>query len=376
MLLEPLPTTQPIRLLVGGPCRKEPALFRRHLDTVARQILPPNVELIPAYVDDNTNPETSIMLREFCEERKGFHLDARQQGPEGQYTDTGITHTWDGTAMRRVAQHKNALIQLALTERYDGLWLVDADLLFHDRTLWSLWHSDGPIVCGVFWTRWQDTPGCPSLPQVWLRHPYELGGRGMEPEEFLRHLHDRERVRVWGQGACTLYRRDALVKGLTFDLLPDLPTQGMWQGEDRHLCTRAERLYIPMFGDAWPDIFHVYHPHQLDDGIKWLESGANLDTEGPVRLGHLVSCVLESLEPIPHADGSWAQIPAQHVRGVLGRLPLALDLEDAILTMQRGEQRIVPVRYPRWAPGPFRNGQRLIQVTLVDYKPFNPPVNT
>lgn len=376
VLLENLPGTQPIRILVGGAVRKSPAILGHHLDTIARQVLPPNVQLIPAYMDDNEDAASTDLLSQFCKEKNGHYADVRAQRPP-DFREGGVTHEWTSTAMRRVADLKNQLIKFTMEQKADGLWLVDSDLFLHDRVFWSLWYSDAPIVCGVFWTKWQNRPDVPPMPQVWLRHPYELSGRGIGAEEFIRRLMRRERLQVWGQGACTLYRTECFKKGLSFDYLPDLPTEGMWVGEDRHLCTRAERLYLPMFADAWPDIFHAYHPTDLEPGARWLTDGRNLDdASGPPLLGELVNLTLEALEPVPTQDGSMVHVPKQHTRGVLGRLPLAPDIEIELLEMKRGEQRIVSVKFPPWAEGPFRGGVRLIQITLIDHKLVAEPVNT
>lgn len=274
--------------------------------------------------------------------------------------------------MQRVGAMKNQLIQFALQEHYDALWLLDSDLLLSPRVLWSLWHTEAPIACAVFWTRWQDTPGTPPLPQVWLRHPYQLDGRGMEAPDFLHQLVERGRVQVWGQGACTLYRREPLEKGLTFDRLPDLPTVGMWQGEDRHLCTRAERMHIPMFADAWPDLWHCYHPREQQELAHWQDLLAAEETR-PVQTDDLVSLHLHALEPLEQ-NGQWVRINPQYVRGRLGRIAVADEIEQAIRTMQRGDAQIVSVLYPPWSPSPFKGQRRLIRVTLVDYKPYRLPI--
>jgi hypothetical protein len=366
------PVVKPIRLLAGGCSRKPPALLKAHLDSIAAQILPDRVTLTPAFVDDNVVEESSEILRRWIDERGGIYLDARGQDTPTFSDSHPVTHQWSGEAMQRVGQLKNALIRDCVMGGFDGLWLVDSDLIFSPRTLWSLYHSEALITCGVFWTQWQATPDCPPLPQVWLRHPYELSGRGMEAHEFLRRLTNRERLQVWGQGACTLYKTEAFTRGVSYDFLPDLPKEGMWQGEDRHLCTRAERLHVPMYADPWPDIRHAYHPAQQEQGAEWLQQ-LSIETEGFPVTDDLVSLHLHAIEPVP-ANGGWAHLQKQHVRGRLGRLPLCPELDDAIRVLSRGDSHIVKVSYPTWSESQFRGQTRLIQATLIDWKPFSPPV--
>lgn len=357
-----MPEGVPFRILVGGPVRKAPNLLRAHLASLAAQVLPPRVELVPCFVDDNEDPESSLILHEYVGTR-GFVWPGAQDTQD--FSDQHPqTHQWTAPAMRRVAEYKNQIIAKALTERFDALWLVDSDLILHPRTLWSLYHAEQPITCGVFWTRWQDTPDCQPLPQVWLRHPYQLDGRGLNSAEFIRRLQQRELVQVWGQGACTLYRREVLEKGLNFDFLPELPTDGMWVGEDRHLCVKAERLHIPMTADAWPEIVHCYHPIEqaTADHVTFPEEAPN------PKLGDWVSLQLEALEPLPQERGEPFRVPKQHVRGQLGRLPLAPEIERAIQAMARGERQIVSIKYPEWSESPHRGQRRLIEVTLVDHR--------
>jgi len=368
MQLEPV--VKPIRLLVGGCSRKPPELLRAHLRSIEAQILPPRVTLTPAFVDDNVVDESSEILKAWIEERHGIYLDARGQDRPAFSDAHPVTHQWSGEAMQRVGQLKNALIRDCVAGGYDGLWLVDSDLIFSPRTLWSLFYSDAPIACGVFWTKWQ--AGGVALPQVWLRHPYELSGRGMEAHEFLRRLVNRGRVQVWGQGACTLYRTEVFTKGVSYDFLPDLPKEGMWQGEDRHLCTRAERLHVPMIADAWPDIFHAYHPEEQSQGEEWRER-LSRETEGRPVTDDLVSLYLHAVEPV-QSGTQWTHLQPYHVRGRLGRLALCPELDDAIRTMTRGDAQIVSVTYPQWSESQFRGQKRLIQVTLVDWKPHADPV--
>ena len=369
--LEPLPDQAPIRVLYGGCVRKPAALLRKHLASLDAQLLPPRVVLTPCFVDDNVDPESSALLKAYCtEHHKGIYFDARAQHTPAFADNHPLTHQWSGDAMQRVGEMKNGIIREAMEGAYDALWLIDSDLLCSPRTLWSLWYADAPIVCGVFWTRWMNIPDCPVQPQVWLRQPYGLDGRGMTQADFFHDLMTRQRLQVWGQGACTLYRVPVFRKGLSFDRLPDLPIEGMWQGEDRHLCVRAERLHLPMLADAWPDIFHVYHPQDHDRVIEW-----PIETEHPTP-ADLVSLRLRAVEPIPVGPNQMAVGQPQHVRGVLGKLPLAPELEQAIPTMTRGDTRIISVTYPMWSKSSFRGTKRLIEVMLVDHKPNAAPVNT
>lgn len=378
--LEVVPHARRDLIVCGTSVRKSAVILSAYLQSLAWQVLPPNVDCVPCFVDDGLEPDARQLLEAFVQERGGVILPSVQPGAVGDFTDIGISHQWSDQAMRRVGANKDQVIRFALENRADGLWFVDADLICDRRTLWSLLSVPAPIVCGVYWTVWSKNP--PELPpvhagpQVWLTHPYGLAGHGMEEWEFRRKLINRELVTVFGQGACTLIRRDALLKGVSFAPLPDNVGPGLMQGEDRHFCLRAERLHLRMVADPWADIWHCYH--RPDDEALIPAMAARLGAE-PVRtspaLGDLVALTLEAMEGIATPQG-YQRIGPQQVRGRLGSLPLHPELEAALGDMARGETRIVPVHFPlSWPFPPYRGQRRLIRVVLHDHKPYGfPPV--
>lgn len=379
----PLPDKKQRIIVVGTSVRKSYPILRTYLASLDWQELPPQTKVKYVFVADFTpeQKDASDYLKAWTAERGGEIL--RGGGASGSRDfndDHPATHQWSGSAMRRVGDNKNRLIRRALEMGADGLWFVDSDLICDPTTLRSLDSIPEQIVCGVYWTRWhKPTPEqvIHAAPQVWLNHPYQLHGRGLEEWEFRKKLVERQVTRVWGQGACTLIRKVALEKGVCFAPIPELPTDGMWQGEDRHFCVRAERLHITMVADPWPDIFHIYH--QPEDVSAIPEMVARLGNKGQRSfpgIGDLVSLVLEPLEPLPNANGALVRLGPQPVRGRLGQLALVPELEDAVLGMKPGDDQIVPVHCGVDHPfAYFRGRRRLIRVTLVDSKTFSfPPV--
>jgi hypothetical protein len=208
-------------------------------------------------------------------------------------------------------------------------------------------------------------------PQVWLQHPYQLYGRGLDEAEFRGKLIQRKLIQVWGQGACTLLDKRVLDNGLDFSPQPEVPQQGLMAGEDRQFCIGAERRHIPMYADAWPDIFHIYH--LPDDTQRIPEMLSRLGAEHPerARTGDWVSLLLQPLEGIPNPSGPPALIGPQDVRGRIGALDLLPELEEAIYETPRGQTKIVPVHVPIHHPIPqLRGSKRLIRLTVVDVKPY------
>ena len=369
-----LPSHRITRVLVGGPVRKRLDVLKAHLGTLEWQDIPARVEVKYCFVPDFENPADLALayLVKWAAEHKGELL---QGGPStaNDFGDTSLpTHHWTQTAMGRVGANKNLILRYALQNNFDYVWLVDSDLLLDPYVLRSLLDTRRPLVSAVYWTRWDKFAGMKAGPQVWLRHvyePFQSGGiaRGQTEAEFRQKLVSRSLTRVWGLGACTLISRSVIEKGVGFHRFPALPTGGLWDGEDRHFCSWAEYLHVPMYADPWPDIFHVYHDEdvaKMPEHLQRFGEGRGLKPE----LGELVNVRLTALEE-PNAL-------TELVRCRIGDGTLVPDVEAAVAGMRRDETRVVRAQFPSSYPlEPYRGQQKLLEVTLCDHKPLTfPPV--
>jgi hypothetical protein len=384
-----VPHDQTHLVVIGTTVRKPANIASAWLQSLAWQVIPRQVKPFYLFIDDGSPKETRELLEAFVQQHGGAIADA-EPAPAGDFTDQGITHGWTDSAMQRVGRSKDRILAFARENRAEAVWFCDADLICDPMTLTSLWSIPEPVVCAVYWTRWhQPPPEHPPIhagPQVWLSHPYQLQGLGMEEWEFRSRLMRRQVTEVVGQGACTLIRRSALMKGVSFAPWPGNQMPGIGQGEDRHFCMRAEALHLRMVADPWPDIFHIYHRPDDEALIPEMLTRLSMYTPPPDPLtgeaipgnpgiGDLVSLELHAMEPIPTQHGL-TPAPTQYVRGRLGQVGLHPELSEAVTGMQRGEVKIVPVHFGLDYPfPPYRGLRRLIRVTLIDHKPFGlPPV--
>lgn len=351
-----------MRVLVASVTRAEPAVLRAHLQTILWQQLPKSVSIDLLYITDPALSDDAAMVLAAAGVRT-MRASPKPQGAE--YAVDSETHRWTIPTFHWLAREKQRLLDLAVQERYDALWLIDSDLLCAPDTLHSLLATEKPVVSAVFWTRW--TPDSPPLPQVWVTHPYGFQGRGIEQHEFLRKLASRELVRVGGLGACTLIRAEVFDRVSFWPLIDGLPTHGMWQGEDRHFCIRAERNHVELWADAWPDVWHCYRPEdveQIEQRLFDLQPGQEFATP---RVGDLVSLTFEPCEE-PAIAGH-----VQHVRGRLGALPILPELEAVVKEMRVGDERFIRVNFPLWYPlEPYRGNSRTVRVRLLSAKPYAP----
>lgn len=371
----PIPPKQVARILVASVIRKPAIVLRAFLETLRRQVLD-RADLSYHFVtdfaaSDSFAAEALKVLSEFCakEARATFQQHHSNLGQD--YGEGPQTRHWAPSAFARVGALKNTLIQKALSEGFDALWLVDADVLCDNWTLQSLRDCEQPIVAAVYWTQWQrplegDAAVVHAGPQVWLRHPYRLDGHGYSEAEFRAALIARRLVRVWGLGACTLFHRGALEKGVSFAPVPEgLPQGPMSDGEDRHLSERARRLHVPLYADAWPDVYHAYHPAEYPDAHSWV---IKLSAQRPVQpnFGDLVSARVQNLEQ--------PEVAPQWVRGRLGVLGVVPELEEAIASLSVRGERVVRVHFPVHYPLEFyRLKSFLFHVKLLDCKLFRAP---
>ena len=383
MALLPLPDQRVRRVVVGTTVRKSLPVLQAYLKSLDWQDMPHRTVLIPAFVPDFAPDQEDARqyLFQWVNERGGTLIQGVPAGTVDFSDAAGIpSHQWQPSAMARVGANKDRIIQFALDTKADALWFVDADLILDPYTFRSLDACEKHIVTGVYWTKWTnqttETGRIDAGPQVWLQNPYGLEGRGMDAAEFRQKLLSRELTRVWGYGANTLLSAKVLEAGLRFEYLPDIPLVGLMAGEDRHFCIRAERMHIDAWADCWPDVYHVYHA--ATDVAKIPAMLARLGTAHPQQptLGDLVSVRIRALEPVPVGPGRMQYVAPQWLRGRLGQIAVLPEIEEAIYGLTRGQTATVSVHFPVHYPVPQLRGRtRLIEVFLVDCKPFgHPPV--
>ncbi len=373
LILQPTPDVRKDLIVVGCAIRKPPEIVAAYLQHLAQQLPIPNTEIRYHFVCDHAEPDTVALVEAFVAQHGGRveHAD----GPMAQdFSDEHpTTHQWTGSAMARVGMLKNRILAGAWEAQAAAVWLCDADLLCDPGTLRSLWYSESPIACAVFWTRWHNDPRAIAAPQVWLTHPYGLQGNGYPDEaSFRARLLSRQLTRVWGQGACTLLRRRVLEKQVNFAYIDGVSQEGMMAGEDRHFCLRAEAAHLPMMADPWPHIFHVYHPDDRQKIPAWTEKLATLSIHKPEWL----NLHIRLLEPLPIGPSQVGHIPPIVARVRVGKGDLLPDLEAQCMNHLSGEPFVASIHYPIHYPNAALRGKKLLaEIVVVDHKgPMGFPV--
>ena len=294
-------------------------------------------------------------------------LPAPARPPAAHYAIDDVTHRWFDDTFEHVAKCKQLLLDYAVNERFDYVMLVDSDLLCEPSTLLSLHSVRVPVVSAVFWTQW--TPDQPPLPQCWLSHPYDLNGLGLDWPTYRRLLRQHRVVRVAGGGACTLIDTKVLSR-LHYHPRLELPHEGLWRGEDRTFAILAREAHVRQHADAWPRVFHAYSPALRKPEVLQAEWQAlNAPRQLYAKPGDWVSVTLTACEDAGLEKTMQGVPEARCVRGRMGGLPIASELQAALTDMTVGDRRIVDVEFEEGHMVYQQPCHKLVQMELVDVRP-------
>lgn len=277
--VEELPSKK--RVLIGSPIRQKPAILQEFLLSLEEL----NHELFCAdymFIDDNDMAESSLLLEKFAQKHPSCSLISNENRHHSheQYVCNETTHHWKESIIWKVAGFKDHIIQYALDNNYDYLFLIDSDIVLYPQTIDQLISDNKEIVSEIFWTRW--VPESYKQPQVWLYDIYTQYetryNEHLSNEEInQRHWHFLQIMatpgvyEIGGLGACTLISNSALQKGVNFKKIKNIT---FW-GEDRHFCIRAAALGISMFVDTHYPAYHIYRESDLEGVAQFKENCKN-----------------------------------------------------------------------------------------------------
>jgi hypothetical protein len=240
-----------VRLLIGSLVRQSPAVLEAFLRSLAGL----NLHGLTAHyylVDENDDPSASGLLREWAASRCATVVAG--EGPANQQEDQR-----NEALVWQAARAKDAMIEYALAEGFDLLFLVESNLVLHPFTVQQLIQTKKPIVAEIVWSR--SAPEQPERPQVWLTDQ-DAGAQGehlalaeadQRASEWYRQLREPGLYPVGGLGACTLMQREALAAGCRFAEIYNLSLRG----EDRHFSIRAAALGYQLWVDTTMPAYQI-----------------------------------------------------------------------------------------------------------------------
>ncbi len=291
------------RILIAAPIRQEPEILAEFLNSLS-ELDTKGLEIAYLFIDNNDNKTAKKILQEFA---NAYPATTIWESPPLGKQEKQEYHEWPEDMIQRVAGFKNAIIEYALKQDYNYLFLIDSDLVIHPFTLKHLLNKNRDIISTIFWTKWKRQI-C-ALPQVWFGGHYEMfkkyRGEKLNKETKVKRSEQTLMVlikpgtyEVGGLGACTLISRKALKKGVSFKEIYNLP----YMGEDRHFCLRAVSLGLQLFVDTAYPAFHIYRKSDLSKVRKYkqlckesIKKGIFLDSIDIIKL------VEEGLNMDPHS---------------------------------------------------------------------------
>jgi hypothetical protein len=244
------------KILLGSVVQQNPDILEAFLQS-ASHLSQEGYILDYFFIDPWQTDQTKQLLAQF-------------QGKQGRRcliaNETNVP-TQPGSWIWKLADFKDRMIAKAREEGYEFLFMVDSDIVVHPKTIEQLIQADKDIISNIFWTDCGNGP----IPQVWLYHPdlqYEPSHLKDQSnaehercrQEFFEQLKIPGIYEVGGLGACTLFSKNALHKGISFQKLHNVS----FYGEDRHFCIRAEALGIPLYVDTHLPGCHIF-PNLLPD---------------------------------------------------------------------------------------------------------------
>ncbi len=122
------------------------------------------------FYDDNGDEISSKLLHEFTV--KESKVNVINGIKENRYVCNNKSHYWKEDLIWKVASYKDRMIEEAINNHYDFLFLIDSDLLIYPQTIEQLMDTQKDIISNVFWTKWN--PDQPLMPNVWLSDSYSM----------------------------------------------------------------------------------------------------------------------------------------------------------------------------------------------------------
>jgi len=148
----------------------------------------------------------------------------------------------------------NHILQKAITENYDYLFLINSDITIHPKTITHLISCKKEIICENYWIKSSNNL---SIPQVWMHDDccrfnkeqgekissYEINKR---KTSFLAQLKTPGIYEVGGLESCILISKKALHTGINFNDIYNISFKNCFV----HFCLRAAALNLNLFVDT------------------------------------------------------------------------------------------------------------------------------
>ena len=223
------------KVLIASPVKQKSNILTEFLISL-EEINKEGLDIHYYFVDDNTELESSNLLKKFKKKNKNVILKTSKDfniNTNQNYICDNNTHQWKTALIERIIIYKNDMIEKAKKENFDYLFFIDSDIVLHPDTIKHLISRNVDIVSNIFWTIWKE--GGSLSPQVWLQDEnsnfirdwdinYNEEERSQKSRNFVNMLKVPGIYKVGGLGACTLISNKAINSGISFSLIDNKET--------------------------------------------------------------------------------------------------------------------------------------------------------
>lgn len=239
-----------MRILAGGPTREvESPMFQLHVEGLRAQGESQHPEKAAIGGSPSSAPAIDVTVH--------HELVPDCGGPR-----------WHVEKIERVARARDTMLSRFHNDwmddptpiPFDGLFLVDTDVIIGPGVLSRLLAVDADVVHAVYWTPddWGQPKESDVAPQVWWTNPYDWNDIGAAACWNALCEPGVNEIEVNGGGACTLIRGRGF-ESHYWPLLESLRGAGrMWPGEDRTFCLGLECRGIRQVAVTGLPVVHLY----------------------------------------------------------------------------------------------------------------------
>lgn len=242
-----------MKILIGGPARQDPRIFKEHLKSIDALELPGGVTLERFYIV-NDCPIILPML-------KNGEFKIINTGD--QYLCDEKTHHWSVDNLQKMSRLRNEMLKECIRRDADAVLFVDTDLILQPDTVKWLLASGKDIIAEVFWT--PDSYG-----GVWP-NAWHYDQCTFEPQEVERWATPGVYM-VGGTGACMLITRKVIDAKVHYGPIYCLKKL---YGEDRYFAIRAICAGFELYLDTHAPARHLYRFSEYEEYME--------ETYGPHR---------------------------------------------------------------------------------------------
>lgn len=244
------------KILHFSPVRKQNEIVKFHLQSL-ESLQKSGFDITFSFYDDNTDEVSSSLLKDFKFRNENTLIWDFEIRKENEIS----SERWYPEAYDRITLIKDAVIGEFIKSDYDFLFLTDADLILHPKTVDNLFNQKKDFISMIFWTNFEGVNT--YFPNAWMN----INTWFYNVDDFLG-LKSKKILPVDFTGACTLLSKKIASDGVKFKSIPQL--KNSYRGEDKFFCIRAGVLgYQPYVSTFYP-AFHLYNINLISQGEKWI----------------------------------------------------------------------------------------------------------